>query len=71
MPDVSRVRRYLDCFILCDSQFRATAGNVYAFDWLAIIEAARAMHMTIDKTFLRMLKAFERVFVKEANSGKQ
>jgi hypothetical protein len=55
------------CLVTCESQIRASMSGPYGLDWAVIIEAAKVWPITLDKTFFRLLAAFERTMMREIN----
>lgn len=44
-------------------------GGPYALDWSVVIKTAEACDICIDKTFFKLLRAFENTIIGEMNNG--
>ena len=67
-PEISyELNILLDCFIICDTQLKAGMGGAYALDFSIITKVAETFGIETDKTFYKLLKAFEGTLLKNVN----
>ena len=57
--------KLLSCFVMCESQLRATYGSYYALDYSTVIRVADSMGIVTNETFFNLLKSYERVLIME------
>lgn len=72
MPQIMEtLEPYWQCFLDCDSQLRASMGNIYGLDWNVVFKVAEVHGINVDDKFIYYLKIFEGTMIGEIRGGKK